>query len=475
MRFLSFRVFFTYCSGSGSPPVIAILAALIIAAGIFFLYTKPTLAPATNRVDTTAILQQPTPTQPAALPKPAVPQVKSPSTLGFARPQDLAAEFARSLQAGQYGQAAKMAGQNDDDLAEQKETATALEHMLQQLGYEVSTKDNIQMLGQSGSAIRMGIPLKKKGNSEASLQLQIEAERHQTTGWKIRQFYLPKELASAVPLESSQTLPVDANKPASMTAQPSGLFTVLSGPEALSSANDFVQSLLKQDFTKARQSIDESKVKPQKLAGLCIVFEEGKYQFKSNKPLVMTSTTPNNAWIIAQVESQTLQQQTEFGIEMQRSSPNAPWIICGLNLSDLLGSYAKSAVKLGVPYTPIVTNPKGGESLALYFEYDQSGLHPRAQKQLEIVASLLRSNTSRKLYISGHTDAHGSDTYNKNLSADRAKTVKDALCALGVSAEQVVTEGLGKSSPLSPNQKADGSDDPEGRSHNRRAEIYLDF
>jgi outer membrane protein OmpA-like peptidoglycan-associated protein len=34
---------------------------------------------------------------------------------------------------------------------------------------------------------------------------------------------------------------------------------------------------------------------------------------------------------------------------------------------------------------------------------------------------------------------------------------------------------MGKTVPLSPNQKADGSDDPEGRSRNRRAEIFLDF
>ena len=53
--------------------------------------------------------------------------------------------------------------------------------------------------------------------------------------------------------------------------------------------------------------------------------------------------------------------------------------------------------------------------------------------------------------------------------------MKLKLAALGVSPEQVVTEGLGKSAPISPNQKADGTDDPEGRSRNRRAEIYLDF
>jgi len=57
----------------------------------------------------------------------------------------------------------------------------------------------------------------------------------------------------------------------------------------------------------------------------------------------------------------------------------------------------------------------------------------------------------------------------------RANTVKQQLTALGVSEAQILTKGLGKAQPLSPNQKADGTDDPEGRSKNRRAEIFLDF
>jgi outer membrane protein OmpA-like peptidoglycan-associated protein len=130
---------------------------------------------------------------------------------------------------------------------------------------------------------------------------------------------------------------------------------------------------------------------------------------------------------------------------------------------------------MGVPYTPLVKNPKGGESLALYFEYDRAELHPRAKKQLEIVAGLLKSDPNRKLNIAGHTDALGDDSYNVRLSRGRAESVKAQLVELGVPPSQVITEGLGKAQPLGPNQKADGSDDPEGRSKNRRAEIFLDF
>jgi outer membrane protein OmpA-like peptidoglycan-associated protein len=87
----------------------------------------------------------------------------------------------------------------------------------------------------------------------------------------------------------------------------------------------------------------------------------------------------------------------------------------------------------------------------------------------------MRSDHSKKLRIAGHTDEKGRDDYNVGLSRGRAEAVKKQLVALGVPADQVVTTGLGKAQPLSPNKKSDGTDDPEGRSHNRRAEIYLDF
>ena len=46
----------------------------------------------------------------------------------------------------------------------------------------------------------------------------------------------------------------------------------------------------------------------------------------------------------------------------------------------LLADNTKSSTLVGVPYTPLAQNPKGGESIALYFEYDSDILHPRAQK-----------------------------------------------------------------------------------------------
>lgn len=490
MKFVSPRP-----SGNSLAPVLIIVAALAISAAVFFFFTKPRLksaAPAPTQAQITPPVEPatappvPSPvTAPPKPPAPVVPPAPAPAaSFGFARPLDLGAQMARALGTGDVAQAAKMAASGDAAL--EAEAAAVFEKITKGMGFKIGADDKVEILGQVGDATRMSIPLIKPGETVPSLSLQLDVIRDPKTGWKVTQFHLPKELQAAVASVMPAAPPSPGTKPApspagttpAMAPAATGtksLFSVSAEPDALTVAHLFVQALLNQDFVGARKYVDEKKVPNQKLAGLCIVFEEGDYSLKSGKPLVITVASPVNSWVIAQLASEKLQQATEFGLEMQRADESKPWSIVGLNLSDLLSSFAKGADKMGVPYTPIVANPRGGESLALYFEYDKATLHPRAEKQLNIVANLLKANSSRKLHITGHTDAKGTDDYNVRLSRDRAKMVKEQLAALGVPPEQVITEGMGKAAPISPNQKADGTDDPEGRSRNRRAEIFLDF
>ena len=120
-------------------------------------------------------------------------------------------------------------------------------------------------------------------------------------------------------------------------------------------------------------------------------------------------------------------------------------------------------------------NPAGGETLALYFGFDEDVMSPRTSRQLEIVAAMLRSDPAKKITLSGHADALGSEEYNNELSANRADTVRDFLAEAGVSAEQIVTIAKGASQPRRPNFTESGEDNPDGRRANRRTEIYLDF
>ncbi|TDU80958.1 outer membrane protein OmpA-like peptidoglycan-associated protein [Prosthecobacter fusiformis] len=472
-------------------PIVIVLLAVVVSVVIFFVFTKPKMeevkaeTPPAEVFEPKAVPEKmaggSTPV-PSATPTPPKPVAPAKPSFGFARPLDLGKDMVRSLHAGDYARAGALA--TTADPTQTKTAEDVFRQLMTGMKATVGLEDQVELLGLVENKTRIAFPVTLPGMQEP-VRIQLDLERDDQMGWKITHLQLPKELSSAM---AAAAPPPTADTPsAAMTApgapaaavpaamaKPS-LFTLEEMPDALTFGSDFVRALLKHDFVAARKFVDEKKVSAERLAGLCIVFEEGQYEFKPTKPLIITVANPEVSWVIAQVQSQKLQQATEFGLEMQRSGVDQPWKVVGMNLSEILSSFASSAAKMGVPYTPIISNPKGGESLALYFEYDQSELHPRALKQLEIVAGLLNSDPSKKLQIAGHTDAKGTDNYNLSLSQARAESVKKQLAGLGVAADQIVTTGLGKAQPLGPNQKEDGTDDPEGRSKNRRAEIYLDF
>lgn len=511
--------------GNSLAPILIIVAALGISTAIFFLYTKKkiggqtadTPAPATGTAaEGTATPGAPSSPQGVAsapapgAPPPGTPPADAamakkpgpPPTYGFARPLDVGKQMATSLAAGDFKAAGGLAAAADPA---QAAMAAQLFQKLAELGYKPGTENEVELLGLVENRTRLSLPLTRPGR-DGTASLQLDLVRDERMGWKIAQIILPKDASTALAALTPPTTTPAGTAPAAtapgapppMVAKAPGtppvpgapvgspptvaaaapaksLFAIEESQDALSFASQFVRMLLRHDFTSAQKLVDPKKVPVERLLGLCIVFEEGQYQLKPTKPLIVTIANPEVSWVIAQVESESLQQSTEFGLELKRSSTSEPWKVASVNLSQLLGAFAQNAAKLGIPYTPIVQNPKGGESLALYFEYDQAQLHPRAVKQLEVVASMLKADPSKKLSITGHTDARGDDTYNVRLSQSRAESVKQQLVALGVPNSQVETTGLGKAQPLGPNQKADGTDDPAGRSRNRRAEIFLDF
>ena len=249
---------------------------------------------------------------------------------------------------------------------------------------------------------------------------------------------------------------------------------LLDPPDPLTISHDFVTEVLGKNFRGARQITDGSKVTHEKLAGLCIVFEEGEYTVVPGNSLNVTAANADRAWALVRVKSPKQNTESEFGVEMSKDANDA-WKVDSLDFSKLLQSYVQSTDAGKVYYSPIVKNPNGGESLVVYFEYDKSDLSERGNHQLEIVADLLKSDPARKMRLSGYADALGSEDYNYQLSKRRAESVQKKLAELGVPNEQIVSQGFGAEAPLDPNKKADGTDNPEGRSRNRRTEIYLDF
>lgn len=243
-------------------------------------------------------------------------------------------------------------------------------------------------------------------------------------------------------------------------------------PDPMMIAYAFSKAAIGLDIKTARSLTDPQRLNNEKLAALLIALEEGQFRLKTDKPLVITLNRDHLSWAITRVESPSA--KSEFGLEMSRA-PDGKWIIAGLTFSKLITQTAMAAGAGDVAYTPIRKNPKGGDSLVLYFEFDNQQVSARTRKQLNIVAAILAEDPQRKLHINGHADAKGDDSYNVALSRRRSQAVKSTLIELGVRPEQIVTKAFGEAVPLKPNFKSDGSDNPSGRAINRRTEIYLDF
>jgi len=241
--------------------------------------------------------------------------------------------------------------------------------------------------------------------------------------------------------------------------------------DALTVAHAFSKAVIQRDFNTARGLADIATVTDERVAALMIAVEEGKFALKEDRPLVVTLSRDDITWVLTRLQSE--ETDSEFALELGQVGD--AWKVNGLTFSKVLSVLSEKAGAGDVAYSPIVEDPSGGDSLVLYFEFDDSGLTPRTSRQLEIVADILSQGAERVIHINGHADALGSDDYNIALSDKRAESIRQALIDHGVRPDQVITEAFGATKPRKPNFLPDGSDNPGGRSQNRRAEVLLDF
>lgn len=243
--------------------------------------------------------------------------------------------------------------------------------------------------------------------------------------------------------------------------------------EGLVLVYDFVSFAINKEFKKAKVLTDPSKLSDVQFAGMCIIFEEGGYKLRSPRGVLNSIYRPVNAGYSVYL-TDTQAQESQFSIILNRSTEKDDWRVVELNFDKLLSSLIKKNGG-GVYYSPFVKNPKGGDSIVVYFDFNTETLSLRTRRQLNIVANILKWDDSKKLTLTGHTDSVGGDSYNRTLSNKRANAVKKYLVSEGVKSTQIKTIGYGKQRPRQANTLDDGSDNPEGRKANRRTEIYLDF
>lgn len=400
-------------------------------------------------VEEKQVVEAPAPAKIPPLNEPAAPRdpemVLKDLGIGVAAtdPAELVNQIAKALEAGDLAAIARLIGKDalDPQTAERLKVLAASRLKLRQ-------PDGVREVGELELNARTRWALELEGCEPGRDRIFIDLKRDGKK-WIVEKITLPPAPGEPIPK------------------------AVLA--DSLGVADAFLQAVLKQDFEFARAFVDPKTVSDAKIAGLCILFEEGEYRMRKSKPLRSMFQRPDAVGYLANVETVDGKLSAQFAITLVQPPAPSNWLVSEINLDQLLADYARRVAGGDVYYSPLVKNPSGGDTLALYFEFDEDEMNPRTRRQLEIVSMILKADQGKKLTLSGHTDSMGTENYNNSLSSRRADVVRDFLTKTGVDSAQIVTVGKGASQPRRPNITETGEDNPEGRRANRRTEIYLDF
>lgn len=102
------------------------------------------------------------------------------------------------------------------------------------------------------------------------------------------------------------------------------------------------------------------------------------------------------------------------------------------------------------------------------FEFNSAELKPVSFGLLDEVAKIMKENEQiEQLQVEGHTDTTGKLSRNRELSQQRAESVRNYLVKQGIAKKRLVAKGFGPDKPVA------GNDTPEGQEANRRVEFNI--
>ena len=104
---------------------------------------------------------------------------------------------------------------------------------------------------------------------------------------------------------------------------------------------------------------------------------------------------------------------------------------------------------------------------AVAFRFDSAELTDLGKGQVYLAAQRLKEKTDITVVIEGHTDATGSDEYNRKLGQRRAQTVMTELSAQGIDPNRMSATSIGENAPLI------NQENQWARAVNRRVEFQV--
>ena len=102
------------------------------------------------------------------------------------------------------------------------------------------------------------------------------------------------------------------------------------------------------------------------------------------------------------------------------------------------------------------------------FDTAKAIIKPESYPLLQEVVQIMQDHPEiERVRVEGHTDSRGSDSYNMNLSKERAASVMAFLIDRGIDSARLESEGYGETRPLDPREI------PEAWEQNRRVVFFV--
>lgn len=94
--------------------------------------------------------------------------------------------------------------------------------------------------------------------------------------------------------------------------------------------------------------------------------------------------------------------------------------------------------------TAVGAGSRANAMTSIFFGFDESGIRPAERAKIESVVATMREQPNLRVVCVGHTDWIGTEEYNIGLGDRRANSVKSYMVQLGVSANRIATNSMGK-------------------------------
>jgi len=111
-------------------------------------------------------------------------------------------------------------------------------------------------------------------------------------------------------------------------------------------------------------------------------------------------------------------------------------------------------VSIALYLDPLLEKGKTFRLKPIYYNFDKYNIRSDASIILDELVQTLHENPTLVIELASHTDSRGTDSYNMELSQNRAQSVVNYLVSKGIARERLVARGYGESKLI--NRCADG-------------------